>query len=154
MAKILYLEDERWQVQGTVITFIEKELGHDVNLVTTVAEAQEALSIITYDIVFLDIMMDPTQGSIEFENSGLLIAQSILEDKFAEAGNPSSLPIVIASGVWDATVNNTTHKGLVVTDYAQRLEIPEEHFLHKPFTADEVQTILVLALQQDEEKET
>jgi CheY-like chemotaxis protein len=104
MAKILYLEDEAWQVRSTVITFMEKELGHTVTLVKSIAEAKEALSNTPYDAVFLDIMLDLKKGFIEFENSGLLIAQFILDGRFADAGNLSTLPIVIASGVWDATV--------------------------------------------------
>ena len=98
MGRILYVEDEPWQVKNTVITIIERELKHTVVLVGSVAEAKEALSKTPYDVIFLDVMLDRTQGVIEMENSGLGIAKMILSGTFTSAGNPSSLPIIIASG--------------------------------------------------------
>ncbi|OQY23723.1 MAG: hypothetical protein DRJ03_27215 [Chloroflexi bacterium] len=141
MARILYLEDEAWQVQSTVITFIEKELGHTVSLVKSTAEARESLSTTPYDAVFLDIMLNE-KGLIEFEDSGLLIAQLILAGEFAAAGNPATLPIVVASGNWDATVRDSMGRGWTVEDRARSLGISHKRFLRKPFLADEVRDIL------------
>ncbi len=141
MAKILYLEDAKWQVEGTVVTYMEKELKHAVTLVASIDEAVEELSTSSYDVVFLDIMMD--DWGIEFEDSGLRVAERIREGEFAEHGNPAPLPIVIASGVWDATVKDTaTGTRRTVKDRALALGIPETHFLYKPFVADEIQQVL------------
>ena len=151
MARILYLEDEVWQVKGTVITFMERELGHAVTLVESIAEAKEELSTNHYDAVFLDIMLDPRKGLIEFDNSGLLIAQLILNGEFASAGNPSTLPIVIASGVWDATVRNLMGTRWTVEDLALSFGIPYQRFLRKPFLVDEVCKVLRQALREGDE---
>ena len=148
MAKILYLEDEAWQVRGTVVTFLEKELGHTVILAQSIAEVKEALSTAAYDAVFLDIMLDANQGLIDFENSGLLIAQMIMGGQFAGAGNPATLPIIIASGVWDATVKDALGRGWTVEDRARNLGIPPRHFLRKPFLVDELDEVLAQALKQ------
>lgn len=146
MARILYLEDEEWQVRNTVVTFIEKELAHTVVLVDSVEKARQELSTAVYDVVFLDIMMDRTKGLIEFENSGLQVAQDIMEGTFSGMGNPSTMPIVIASGVWDATVRNSTGTGWTVEDLAQALGISHRFFLRKPFLVDEVSAVLERAL--------
>lgn len=151
MAKILYLEDEAWQVENTVITFMKKELGHTVVLVDSIEEAKKELSTTAYDAVFLDIMLDHKRGLIEFENSGLQIAQFILDSKFADAGNPATLPIIIASGVWDATVRNSRGRGWTVEDRARALGIHYRYFLRKPFLVEEVCEVLDRALQQDDE---
>jgi CheY-like chemotaxis protein len=151
MAKILYLEDEAWQVKDTVITFLEKELEHSVILVKSIAEATEELSSTPFDVVFLDIMLD-IKGFIKFENSGLLIAQSILEGRFADAGNPPTLPIVIASGVWDATVKDAMGRGWTVEDLARTLGIPRRYFLRKPFLVDEIRQLLAQALHKEGEE--
>jgi CheY-like chemotaxis protein len=151
MAKILYLEDEGWQVQNTVITFMEKELGHTVKLVSSIEETTNELSTIAYDVVFLDIMLDLKKGLIEFENSGLQIIQLILADQFATAGNPSTLPIIIASGVWDATIKDSVGTGWTVEDRVRALGISYKCFLRKPFLVDEVQEVLARALNRDEE---
>lgn len=142
MGRILYVEDEPWQVKNTVITIIERELKHTVVLVGSVAEAKEALSKTPYDVIFLDVMLDRTQGVIEMENSGLGIAKMILSGTFTSAGNPSSLPIIIASGVWDTTVHDEAGNRWVVEDIAKALGIPRRNFLRKPFLVDEVQEIL------------
>jgi CheY-like chemotaxis protein len=152
MAKILYLEDEVWQVQGTVITFLEKELGHRVTVVKSIVEATGALSSAPYDVVFLDIMLDSQKGLIGFDDSGLLIVQHIQEGKFADAGNPSTLPIIIASGVWDATVRDSSGRKWTVEDRAGSLGISYDHFLRKPFLVDEVRKVLERALQRSDEK--
>jgi len=152
MARILYLEDESWQVQSTVITFMEKELGHTVSLVESLAEVEEELSTTPYDAVFLDIMLDLKKGFIEFENSGLHIAQLILDGKFADAGNPSTLPIVVASGVWDATVRDSMGRGWTVEDRAHSLGISHRYFLRKPFLVDEVRKVLERVLQKRDEE--
>ena len=148
MANILYLEDEQWQVQGTVITFIERELGHAVSHVQSVANAETALMTDRYDVVFLDVMMDPHQGLIEFENSGLQIAQFILAGKYTAAGNPPTIPIVIASGVLDATVEDATGARSTVEGRALALGISERGFLRKPFLVDEIRDVLEWALEQ------
>jgi CheY-like chemotaxis protein len=152
MAKILYLEDEAWQVQSTVITFVEKELGHAVTLVKSIAEASEALSAKRYDAVFLDIMLN-LKEVIEFENSGLQVAQLILDGTFADAGNPATLPIIIASGVWDATVKDSRDNRWTVEDRARALGISHRHFLRKPFLADEVREILEQSLHKNDSGE-
>jgi DNA-binding response OmpR family regulator len=151
MAKILYLEDEVWQVQGTLINFLEKELGHRVSVVKSIAEATGALSSAPYDVVFLDIMLDFQKGSIEFDDSGLLIVQHILDGKFAEAGNPSTLPLIIASGIWDATVRDSSGRKWTVEDRASALGIKYDHFLRKPFLVDEVRNILERVLRRSDE---
>jgi CheY-like chemotaxis protein len=151
MAKILYLEDEPWQVESTVITVMEKEFGHDVTLVKSTDEALAALSTTAYDAVFLDIMMHYKAGAIDFENSGLLVAQRILDGEFAAVGNPSTLPIVIASGVWDSTVTNATNVRWTVEDRARSLGIPSHCFLRKPFLAGEVHDVLEQALREGDE---
>lgn len=150
MAKILYLEDEAWQVKSTVITFMERELGHQVTLVESIAQAKEKLSTTPWDVVILDIMMNLRKGLIDFEDSGLQIAQSILEGQYASAGNPADLPIIIASGVWDATVRDAAGHGWTVEDRARSLGIPRRHFLRKPFLVDEVQAVLITALEINE----
>lgn len=152
MAKILYLEDEVWQVQGTVITFLEKELGHSVTIVKSINEAMKALSSTQYDVVLLDIMLDSKQGLIEFDNSGLLLVQDILDSKFADAGNPSTIPIIIASGVWDATVKDSSGERWTVEERTSSLGIKYDHFLRKPFLVDEVRNVLERALQKSDEK--
>ena len=149
MAKILYLEDEAWQVKGTVITFLRKELGHEVTLVKSMSEAKEQLSTTVCDAVLLDIMLDLKRGIIEFENSGLLIAQLILDGEFADAGNPPTLPIVIASGVWDATAVDAPGRRLTVEDWAKSLGISHRFFLRKPFLSDELREVLGQALGKE-----
>lgn len=148
MAQILYLEDEVWQVENTVITFMQRELGHSVTLVSSIDEARQELATSTYDIVFLDIMLDP-KHLIEFTNSALLILKLILDGAFIDAGNPPTVPIVIASGVWDATVRNSTGTGWTVEDLARSLGISHRFFLRKPFLGDEVQEVLERALAKD-----
>jgi CheY-like chemotaxis protein len=148
MAKILYLEDEPWQVQNTVVTFMEKELGHTVRLVKSIEETRRELSTRPYHVLFLDIMMDPQKGLIEFENSGLQIIQLVLENRFAQAGNPAGLPIIIASGVWDATVKDAQGRGWTVEDRARALGISYRYFLRKPFLVDEVGQVLARVLPQ------
>jgi len=149
MAAILYLEDELWQVESTVVTFMEKELRHTVTLVRSVAEAEEKLSTTPFDVVFLDIMLDLNKGIIEFENSGLQIAQFILDGKFAGAGNPATLPIIIASGVWDATVMDATGRRLPVEDWVLSLGLSQRCFLRKPFLADEMAEALGWILKKE-----
>lgn len=142
MCRILYVEDESWQVKNTVITVIERELQYTVDLAGSVAEATAMLSTNRYDVVFLDVMLDKTKGVIEFENSGLGIARMVLKGTFTDAGNPSTLPIIIASGVWDTTVHDEEKNRWVVEDFAKSLGIPRANFLRKPFLVDEVQEIL------------
>jgi CheY-like chemotaxis protein len=151
MARILYVEDEAWQVQSTVITFIEKELEHTVILVESIAAAIEELSTTAYDAIFLDIMLN-AKGVIEFENSGLLIVQLILDGEFAAAGNLPSTPIVIVSGVWDATIKDSIGTRWTVEDRAHNLGISHQYFLRKPFLVDEVSKVLDRALQESAEK--
>jgi CheY-like chemotaxis protein len=151
VANILYLEDETWQVQSTVITFLERELGHTVTLVGSTDDARKELSATPYDAVFLDIMLDLNQGTIDFEKSGLMIAQLVLNGEFEEAGNPPTLPTIIASGVWDATVKNSMGRGWTVEDRARSLGISHRYFLHKPFLIDEVRQVLEQALQGNAE---
>lgn len=150
--KILYLEDEAWQIEDTVVTFVEKELGHIVIVVRSAEEAKSELSRIPYDVVFLDIMMDSSRGQIDFDASGLQVAQWILEGQFGNAGNPPSLPIVIASGVWDATVKDVNGRGWTVEDRAHALGISQRSFLRKPFLVDEVREVLSQVLQRDPEE--
>jgi CheY-like chemotaxis protein len=147
MANILYLEDEAWQVESTVIVFVERELGHTVTLTETISGAREQLSNRSFDVVFLDVMVDMAKGHIELENSGLKIAQEILDGEFAGAGNPPTMPIIIASGVWDATVKDAGGTGWTVEDRAHALGISQRHFLRKPFLADEVDSTLKEALK-------
>jgi len=142
VCRILYVEDEPWQVKNTVITVIEKELQYTVDLAGSVTDAKEALSTTKYDVVFLDVMLDRTKGVIELENSGLSIARMILGGIFAAAGNPPTLPIIIASGVWDTTVHDEDGNRWVVEDIAKSLGIPRDNFLRKPFLSDEVQKML------------
>lgn len=146
MTKILYLEDEMWQVENTIITFMRKELGLTVDLVTTTDEAIKELSTNVYDAVFLDVMLDLTSGSIKYNNSGLLIAKLILDGEFIDSGNPTNIPIIIASGVWDTTVTDQNGSEFTVEDRARSLGIPYSYFLRKPFLVDEVKTILQKAL--------
>lgn len=147
MANVLYLEDEIWQVESTVVIFMERELGHSVVLTKSIAETREQLSSHSFDVVILDILVDMTRGQIELENSGLMIAQQLLEEEFASAGNPSTLPIIIASGVWDATVRDSSGTGLTVEDRADALGISQALFLRKPFLAEEVGKVLDEALR-------
>ncbi len=94
-------------------------------------------------------MLDLKRGIIEFENSGLLIAQLILDGKFADVGNPPTFPIVIASGVWDATAVDTTGRRLTVEDWAKSLGLSHRYFLRKPFLADELREVLERALGKE-----
>jgi CheY-like chemotaxis protein len=149
MAKILYLEDEAWQVQSTVTTFMERELGHTVKLVLSVEDARRALSTETYDIVFLDIMLDPNRAPIEYEHSGFYLLALIQGGEFEQVGNPSGLPVVIASGVWDATMRTPDGTVSTVEDRAAQFGIPSERFLRKPFLVDEVREVIELALEED-----
>jgi hypothetical protein len=149
MASILYLEDESWQVESTVITFIEKELGHEVMLVRSVAEAKAQLSTTPFNVVFLDVMLDLDRGLIEFENSGLQIGKLILDGTFADAGNPTTLPTVIASGVWDATAVDKAGTRLTVEDWVLSLGLQRQCFLRKPFLVDEMREVLEWALSKE-----
>jgi DNA-binding response OmpR family regulator len=148
MARILYLEEQAWQVDKTVIIYMERELGHVVTLVKSVDEIESELSTNSYDAVFLDIMLDRSKGIIEFENSGLLIAQRILNGKYETAGNPSTLPIVLASGVWDATIRDLAGRTWTVEDFVRHLGIPGLFYLRKPFLVDEVEEILKKVLRK------
>lgn len=142
MCKILYVEDEPWQVKNTVITVIEKELHYAVDLASSVTDAKVMLSTNQYDVVFLDVMLDKTKGVIKSENSGLGVAKMILSGTFTDAGNSPALPIIIASGVWDTTVQDEEGNRWKVEDFAKSLGIPRTNFLRKPFLVDEVREIL------------
>lgn len=142
MAKLLYLEDEIWQVKGTVIVFIQKELRHSVTLVNTNEQAIRELNSTKYDAVLLDIMMVLNKGAIQFENSGLYIAQLIIDGRFNKAGNPSDLPLIVASGVWDTTIKDEHGSRWTVEDLAKSMGISHNFFLRKPFLVDEVRDVL------------
>lgn len=143
MANILYLEDEPWQVEGTVTTLMEVEFGHQVTVVNSLEEAEAALSAREYDAVFLDIMLSSRSGMINFNDSGLRLAQLTQMGAFEHAGNTAALPIVIASGVWDATVQEPGGGRLSLEACVLSMGIPGRSFLRKPFLAEE----LALALQ-------
>jgi hypothetical protein len=136
------VEDEAWQVEHTVLIVMEKELGHEIVLVQSIEEAERSLRSEPFDFVFIDVMLKPTKGVIELEKSGLQIAQRILDNVFANAGNPSSLPVIVASGVWDATIRDQAGDSLVVRDKALSMGIPEACFLRKPFLVEEVEELL------------
>lgn len=141
MAKILYLEDQTWQVLGTVITYLEKGLKHEVKLVNTVSDAETELTSDVYDVIIVDIMMNQI-GAIRFEESSFRLIQEILDNAFTDFGNSSETPIVIASGVWDATVTDKGEQRSTVRDLAQSFGIPQDNYLFKPFSADEIQRTL------------
>lgn len=146
MAKILYLEDEKWQVEGTVITIMEKEYGHDVTLVQTVEIAHQNLMDTSYDIVILDIMTNSIKGIIDFDESGFKIAKLLLDGKYEESGNSPETPIVIASGVWDMTIREANGDEKTVLAKAREMGIKNKMFLRKPFTVDELEAIFNLII--------
>jgi CheY-like chemotaxis protein len=146
MANLLYLDDEPWQLENTVLTFLRKELGHSITMTKSIQEADHALSSATYDIACLDIMMDSNMGSIQFEESGLKIAQWIMSGKYTHVGNGPELPIIIASGFWDITVKNLEETKGTVEEYATSLGIPKDSLLRKPFLADEIENVITRAL--------
>jgi len=149
MARILYLEDQPRQVRGTVVTFIEVELNHQVELVTSLAEAETALSRDPYDAVMVDILLDAQRGLIQFENSGLALVRHLLEGEFTAAGNPVTTPIIIASANWDATIVDDSGRRSTVEDLAQDMGISPRNFLRKPFLAEEILQLLRWVLDEE-----
>jgi CheY-like chemotaxis protein len=142
MATILYLEDEVWQVEGTVLTILEKKLGHKVTLVKSVEEATIQLSAVQFDVIVLDVMMDPRQGYIELEKSGLQIALQILNGEYSPAGNPPTMRMIVASGVWDATVQDASGTRWTVEEYVHSIGIPQGCSLRKPFLVKEIDKVM------------
>lgn len=146
MAIFLYLEDEAWQVDGTVLKVILREYGHQFELVLSLEEARSRLQSHRYDGVWLDVGLNLEHGQIEFERSGLALMKQILDGEFEAAGNSSQMLVVVASGVWDTTVKGGDHSGATVETIVSALGVPPQFYLRKPFLVDELFEVVNSAL--------
>src|SRR4051794_19636544 len=100
MASILYLEDEDWQIDGSLLTVLRDEFHHKVMMCTSVAKARELIRSTRYDAFVVDIMMDPLIP-VSYPETPFPLLEEILAGAFVQAGNRADLPIIIVSGVLD-----------------------------------------------------
>jgi len=146
---ILYVEDENWQVVGTSVTVLKRRINAEVTNATDISKARNFLETIHFDVVIIDIMMDPN-SPLTFEKSALVIVQELLDGKF-EPTNPKHTPILFATAVWDMNATKTEAYGRriqkAIRDMVREMGIEDPIYLLKPFTADELVTKVEEALR-------
>jgi len=139
--RILYVEDEGFQVRGTIDRALEIELGASVTLARSVAEARKRLQTEDFDVVILDIMMDPLHP-VTVGGSSLALLDDLRGECGAEAP-ASRIPIVFATAVWDLplpvpTTGGKMQRATVGSYVADRLGDEEPIRVEKPFTGTEL----------------
>ena len=115
MAKILVVDDEQ-AILNSLKRFLEQE-GHEVVLASGGLEALAILNEAWVDVAFVDIVMPTVDG--------LMVMRRMLQDH-------PRVRIIVMSGFEDVIDLPARELGLMLS-------------LQKPFTLDEVQTVLELA---------
>ena len=145
MQSILYLEDEPWQVDGTVVSVLRIEYAYQVKVVASADKAEAELQKSKYDALVVDIMLDPNKP-ISYQKSAFEMLGRIKEGVFAPFGNEVSVPVVIASGVLDAVVTWLDGERIKVREGLSRIGIASECCIAKPFTAEELHMAIQSAI--------
>ena len=137
---ILYVEDENWQVVGTSVTVLKRRINAEVTIATDVSKARNFLESIHFDVVIIDIMMDPNRP-LNFEESALVVVQELLNGKF-EPTNSRQTPILFATAVWDMNATKTEQSGRriqkAIRDIVNEIGLENPLYILKPFTAGEL----------------
>ena len=147
MAEVLYLEDELWQIQGSIATVLEIEYGHSVETCSSLGEAARRLSERSWDVIVADVMMT-VSTPIRFGHSVFALINRIRDGEFAPAGNGARMPIVCASGVWDMKMTWEDGERIRVVDAMTRMSIPEEGRVTKPLSEEELNSAIEWAIGQ------
>ncbi len=136
--RVLYVEDEAWQVEGTVTTVLEIELGADVTVVGSAYEARMALRRGPFDVIVLDVMMDPRKA-LRLRETSLWLAKQVRDGSL---GRNRTTPIVLATGVWDLPMTVQREGGALeqtrVGEEARRLLGEDLAYLSKPYTGGQL----------------
>ncbi len=119
MARILVVDDEI-DITRSLKRFLERE-GHEVVSAGNGLEALAMLNDVPVDVAFIDIVMPKTDG--------LTLMRRMLQDDRRTG-------IVVMSGFEDVIDLPARELGLVLT-------------LQKPFTLEEVEAVLKVALRQE-----
>lgn len=151
MARILYVEDDVWQVKPT-IAVLKAEYGHEIVLQTGIDNATDALTREPFDIVLFDVMLNGGKP-ITFAESAFELLRQIRSGAFSSASNGSDLPVIFATGVADMSMTWQDGSRVKVREGMTRMGVATGSVLIKPYTADEVHE-LVLRLTLNEEGET
>jgi len=137
---ILYLEDERWQIEGTTTTVLRKEFNTNVCIIKSVIEARDFLKREHFDLLIFDIMVY-SKRAMTFENSALVLVQELIKGDFKPI-NDENTPIIFASAFLDITITRTETDGSVVakqvSDIIKDMGIENPIFLFKPFSKEEL----------------
>lgn len=145
MARLLYVEDEAWQIDDTLIPILEDEFHHSVRHCASIAEADKRLGSDLFDVVILDIMMDASRP-IRFEDSAFNLLDRIRSGQYSAAGNSAHMPVIVASGVWDMVMTWKDGSRIRVADAMQRMGLTEDRCLHKPFQEDDLNALIARIL--------
>lgn len=147
-SSILYIEDENWQVVGTSVTVLKRRVNAEVTIAANVNKARNYLKGLHFDLVILDIMMDPDRP-LTFEESSLVVVQELLDGQF-EPNNSRRTPVVFATAVWDMNITKTEANGRriqkAISSIVSEMGIEDAVYLIKPFTTDELVTKVKEAL--------
>jgi CheY-like chemotaxis protein len=105
MAKILWFDDENELYFKAIIEFLQVFHNHIVEIVSTLKEAENKLSTEKYDILILDIRIDPKkrQGMKEYDDkdwsrTGVRLIERIREGKIGDTMS-LKIPIIVLTAV-------------------------------------------------------
>jgi hypothetical protein len=137
--RLLYVEDESFQVGRAMMAVLRAELGAEVKVANTVEAARDLLMKTPFEAVILDVSADPGRPIVPPE-SFLVLAAELREGRYGVV-NPAGSPLVFATAVWDLPVvveteraQAWTYGGRTVKDVACSILGSEKPIvLQKPF---------------------
>lgn len=146
MIKVLYLEDERWQSEGSVSLALQIEFGYAITNCFTIEDAHKRLQGEVWDVVILDVGLNASKA-LRYEESSFVILERIREGQYRSARNPPHLPVVFASGVWDMIIVMQDGSRVPVANLRTIKKVSDEHCVRKPINVDTLHTAIKAALE-------
>ena len=145
MAKILYLEDEKWQIEHSVCTRLEIEFGHEITIVKNLKDAIAILNHVDFDVIIVDIMLNP-RNPITYETSGFALLSRLLKEDSGKGTNALKYRVVVATGVLDKSATSLDGSRISVANGLAALGIADKQCVKKPFSAEELNDAISIAL--------
>ena len=146
--RILYLEDERWQSEGSVSLALKVDFDYEVQDCFSIEEAHKFLRSTKWDAVVLDIGLNSNRA-LKYEETSFIVLERIRAGEYPE--NPPNLPVVFASGVWDMIVEMEGGKRKKVAEIRRSLKVRDSHCVGKPIDVEELHRAIDTARKESDD---